>query len=284
MQELPADPFEGSPKRPPRTCLKVTLAVLIFGGCGLCSVVGALAFQYPVRRSLATFDSQLVLSFEDSDASPEAVRSVLRARFRRLGTVVRVRSRPGEVEIDFLGEDRERVLATATRRGEVLLLVEVGSTLEAAAKDAELARIRAAQREGTWDLTQDRYARFPWSSKIKSPPGELLLASSGRLQGSDFASFSRSDDGEGRAALGFKMTSEGAQRLYELTSSKVGRQLAIVVDGEVISAPVIRAGLRKRGIIEGGFSEREIQELRATLGVEPLPTGLRLESERSVGQ
>ncbi len=284
MQELPADPFEASPKRPERTCLKVALVVLIFSGCGFCSVFGALAFQYPVRRSLATFDSQIVLRFEDPTAAPEEVRRVLRTRFRRLGTIVRIQSIAGEVEIDFLNEDRERVLATATRRGEVLLFAEAGSTLGVAAKDAELARIQAAQEQGTWDLAQDRYARFPWSSKLESPPADLLLASAGRLEGSDFASFSRALDADGRVALGFKMSPQGTKKLFALTSANIGRQLVVVVDGEVVSAPVIRAAISKRGIIAGAFSEFELAELRATLSAGALPTGLSLKTERSLGR
>ena len=57
-----------------------------------------------------------------------------------------------------------------------------------------------------------------------------------------------------RPAVGFEFGREGRDRFWDLTSKNVNRPLAIVLDGKVVSTPVIRGPIGDRGIIEGGMT------------------------------
>lgn len=64
----------------------------------------------------------------------------------------------------------------------------------------------------------------------------------------------------------FALDGKGRSALAEATSEMVGRQLAIVVDGVVLSAPVVQARITQgRGMIAGGLDEHEAKALAAEL-------------------
>ncbi|MEX2546064.1 MAG: protein translocase subunit SecD [Phycisphaeraceae bacterium] len=75
----------------------------------------------------------------------------------------------------------------------------------------------------------------------------------------------READGRGRPAAGFRLNALGGQLMGHLTGAHVGQPMAILLDNEVISAPVLQDRIRDRGIITGSFSEQEIGYLLRTL-------------------
>ena len=80
-------------------------------------------------------------------------------------------------------------------------------------------------------------------------------------------------DDLGQPAVGFSLTPDGARRFAELTSANIGRQVAIVLDDEVQSAPVIETAItRGEGILRGGDPLTLIDESLADL-VTSLTTG-----------
>ncbi|MCX7702704.1 MAG: hypothetical protein N2234_01180, partial [Planctomycetota bacterium] len=85
------------------------------------------------------------------------------------------------------------------------------------------------------------------------------------VSGSELSSAYPTTDQYGRPAVGFSFNAVGARQFYELTSKNQGRHLAVVLDGVVYSAPVIRAAISKHGIIEGDFSREEVDNLVSTL-------------------
>ncbi|MCB9946760.1 MAG: protein translocase subunit SecD [Rhodospirillaceae bacterium] len=89
---------------------------------------------------------------------------------------------------------------------------------------------------------------------------------------------------DGAPVVSFRFDSAGARRFADITEENVGRQFAIVLDGEVISAPVIRTPiLGGAGIIEGGFTVQSATDLALLLRAGALPAALTILEERSVG-
>ena len=85
-------------------------------------------------------------------------------------------------------------------------------------------------------------------------------------------------------AVSITFDSQGAQRFARLTTDNVGKQFAIILDGEVISAPVIREPiLGGTSQISGGFSVRQASQLAIALGSGALPVDLTVVEERTVG-
>lgn len=87
----------------------------------------------------------------------------------------------------------------------------------------------------------------------------------------------------GLPVVAFKWKPEGGRIFWNLTSANVGRNLAIVLDGVVQTAPVIRSPMRDSGIIEGNFTMEEARKLAIVLRAGALPAPLSIIEERTVG-
>ena len=83
----------------------------------------------------------------------------------------------------------------------------------------------------------------------------------------------------------FEMTRQGARIFERGTGRNVGRLMAIVLDGRVQSAPVIRQTLSRRAQIElgSGSAFQEAQDLALVLRAGALPQPIRIVEERSIG-
>ena len=81
----------------------------------------------------------------------------------------------------------------------------------------------------------------------------------------------------------FTFTHDGGQRFGEVTGSSVGKGLAIVLDGRVVSAPRIESRITDQGIIRGQFTQQEVEDLSTTLRSGALPAGIDILEERTVG-
>ena len=84
--------------------------------------------------------------------------------------------------------------------------------------------------------------------------------------------------------VNFRFNVSGAQRFGEATTRNVGRQLAIVLDETVISAPRIQSPITGgSGQISGRFSVQEANDLSVLLRAGALPARLTIVEERTVG-
>ena len=82
----------------------------------------------------------------------------------------------------------------------------------------------------------------------------------------------------------FRFNGNGARRFAQVTQENVGRPFAIVLDNEVISAPVIREPiLQGSGQISGNFTIEEANNLSILLRAGALPAKLTVIEERTVG-
>jgi len=87
----------------------------------------------------------------------------------------------------------------------------------------------------------------------------------------------RSMDESGFPAIAFTLDPRGGQLMSGMTSSRVGRQMAIILDGKLMSAPTIRSALSSNISVtggSGGFSENEMQYLLQTLNAGSLQATL----------
>jgi preprotein translocase subunit SecD len=84
-------------------------------------------------------------------------------------------------------------------------------------------------------------------------------------------------------AIGFSLNREGARKFGNATGSNIGRQLAIVLDGRVQSAPRIESRITDEGRIHGSFTSQEAADLALVLRSGALPASLTYLEERTVG-
>ena len=132
-------------------------------------------------------------------------------------------------------------------------------------------------------------AERPPTSPRDWPPAETIMSADGRswlveweslLTGADIAS-AEPTFAYGELALQVSFTDRGSEIFAEATARSIGRMLAIVLDGEVISVPTIRSAIPGgTAVIEGQFTLEEAQETAAVLMSGALPVPLTLLSEQ----
>jgi preprotein translocase subunit SecD len=81
----------------------------------------------------------------------------------------------------------------------------------------------------------------------------------------------------------FNLKPAGAQKFGDWTGKNIGKYLAIVLNGEVKSAPVIRGQIFDTGEIEGKFTKTTAEDLALTLKSGALPAKIEYQEERTVG-
>jgi preprotein translocase subunit SecD len=120
-------------------------------------------------------------------------------------------------------------------------------------------------------------------------PGDLSgtmyyqLRRAGAVSGRDLRSARPSIDENNRPAVSFTLNNEGARKFGEVTGTNVGRQLAIVLDGRVQSAPTIQSRITTDGQITGAYTQEDVQNLSLVLRSGALPAELTYLEERTIG-
>ena len=86
-----------------------------------------------------------------------------------------------------------------------------------------------------------------------------------------------------QAAVSFSLNQDGARRFGQLTGANIGRQLAIIIDDRVFSAPTVEGRITDEGRITGSFTQQEAQDLSLVLRSGALPASLTYLEERTIG-
>ncbi|TDK50461.1 protein translocase subunit SecD [Antarcticimicrobium luteum] len=104
------------------------------------------------------------------------------------------------------------------------------------------------------------------------------------VTGEDLVDAQPSFDQNGRPAVSFRFDTTGARKFGDYTRDNIGAPFAIVLDDEVISAPVIQSHIPGgSGIITGNFTVEESTNLAVLLRAGALPAGLEFLEERTIG-
>jgi preprotein translocase subunit SecD len=97
------------------------------------------------------------------------------------------------------------------------------------------------------------------------------------------ASPSPSSNNPGQYEVRFQLSTAAAQRFGPFTETNIGRRMAIVLDHQVYTAPVINGRIEDSGVIEGQFSQESAQDLALVLRAGALPASIKYLEERTVG-
>jgi preprotein translocase subunit SecD len=97
------------------------------------------------------------------------------------------------------------------------------------------------------------------------------------------ATENRSTQNPGQWQINFSLSSDAAKRFGPFTEQNVNRQMAIVLERRVYSAPVIHSRIDDSGVIEGNFSQDSAHDLALVLRAGALPASIKYLEERTVG-
>lgn len=181
------------------------------------------------------------------------------------------------------------------RQGENQILVQLPGVTD---RDTAIAMIgRVAQlefriaKEDPMLLKEALAGNIPEGTVLKYIKKEdnkpILLEDKVALSGETIADARVDFDqqtGFGQPYISLKFNSQGSKQFGLITKNNVGRQLAILLDGEVISAPNINeAILGGNAQITGQFSFDEASLLALSLRSGALPAPMKIEEERTIG-
>jgi preprotein translocase subunit SecD len=104
------------------------------------------------------------------------------------------------------------------------------------------------------------------------------------VTGRDLRSARPSVDENNLPMVAFSLNSEGVAKFSRATTENVGRSLAIVLDGQVVSAPRIESAITTSDArITGRFTQQEVTDLSLVLRSGALPASMTYLEQREVG-
>jgi len=124
-----------------------------------------------------------------------------------------------------------------------------GATLQAAVR----FEVRLAEAQPAADLLE---ARVAGSAKVLYLHREIIvtnddIARSRVVQG----------DGPSRFGIGVEFTPSGAEKMLQATAGHIGSPVAIIIDGNVVMAPVLRSPISASAVISGDFTQAEAERI-----------------------
>ncbi len=252
--------------------------VFILAVIGIC-----VYFAFPIKKRInlgldLKGGMHLVLRIDTSKLSPEAredaadrALEVIRNRIDEFGVREPLIQKQGEDEIVVQ-------LPGITDRQRAIELIGKTALLEFKLVSSETEKLKQAL-EGN---VPEGYEL----KRIEEDDEPILLEKQAVLTGDTltFATVRFDQSQFNEPVVTLKFNSEGAKKFAELTANNIGKRLAILLDGNVQSAPRIREAIPNgEAIITGRFTIEQAQDLALVLRVGALPAPMYIEEERTVG-
>ncbi|MDI9369472.1 MAG: protein translocase subunit SecD [Synergistaceae bacterium] len=274
--------------------------------------LAALFMVFPIRGRInlgldLKGGAHIVLQAKDtadskvSEDSLERLLAVLRNRVDQFGVAEPVIQREGadRIIVDLPGvqdPDAALELIGKTALLEFRAVVTSTSPVPPAAErqnydsDAEFERAQSRWNEAVKAIDAQKEELERQSASVdggvvaKSEEGRFYLLGPVLVGGKDLIDAKPQYDHLGRPVVALSFNSEGAKLFDAATLANVGRQLAIVLDGTVISAPVVQERITGGNAqISGRFSAAEASRLSIMLRAGALPVAVDIIENRSVG-
>lgn len=219
-------------------------------------------------------DQHIKMSFSDQAMAAEAGKAVeqsieiIRRRIDALGTK--------EPSIQRQGVDRIVVQAPGESDPERLKAI-IGKT----------AKLTFQMVDDSVTPAEVAQGRIPPGSVVlpSQDEGQLLVKKRALVDGGMLTDARQSFDQQtGQAVVTFRFNGVGAKRFGDATANGIGKRFAIVLDGKIISAPVIQSAiLGGSGQITGNFTPESANDLAVLLRAGALPAPLSVEQQNTVG-
>ena len=163
-------------------------------------------------------------------------------------------------------------------------LIKVTAVLE-----WKLVKAGPAAEEAT--LLQATNGQVPDDAEIlrgdpkRGQGGFYLVNKVAVVTGKDLRTIRRTPDEWNNPAVSFTLNSDGGARFEQVTGDNIGKQIAIILDKKVQSAPGIEDKITRTsgGVIRGRFTPQEADDLVIILKAGALPAGIRYLEERTIG-
>lgn len=207
------------------------------------------------------------LSEKEASGAPERALEIIRNRIDQLGVK--------EPSIQLQGKDQIIVqLPGITDRQRALDIIGRTALLEFKLVSDDSEKLKQATEgnipEG-YELKEDERG------------SKLLIEKDAQLTGIALADATVGFGEMGTPEVHFTLTNQGSKKFGRLTEENIGKRLAIVLDGEIQSAPTIQSRITDSGRITGNFDINQANDLAIVLRAGALPAPVKVIEERTIG-
>jgi len=239
-----------------------------------------------INSYLLTMRPSAVANIQETTMS-QSVETIER-RINALGltepTIQRQGRKDNEILVQLPGEGDPEAAKRVIQAGGQLELTLVQDPNPYPSEAAALAAHGGVLPAGTELLKQRSESRNPQNP---SDTGDswYLVSRTPVVTGRDLrnATESRNTEMPGQWQINFTLSAEAARRFGPFTDQNRGRQMAIVLDHQVYSAPTIQSRIEDQGRIDGNFSQQSAHDLALVLRAGALPASIKYLEERTVG-
>jgi preprotein translocase subunit SecD len=189
-----------------------------------------------------------------------------------------------EILVQLPGEgDPERAKAVIQAGGQLELML-LADPNPYPSQSAGLAKYGGVLPPGT-ELLKERPESHIRQSPTDTSENWFLVQRPPVVTGRDLrsATENRNTDMPGQWQINFVLSNEAAKRFGPFTEQNRGRQMAIVMEHQVYSAPTIQSRIEDQGRIDGNFSQESAHNLAIILRAGALPASIKYLEERTVG-
>jgi preprotein translocase subunit SecD len=200
---------------------------------------------------------------------------VLRTRLDKMAYPYDIYSNNGELIVDIEGDvDKDSVIRILTERGGIELR-KIQSIIPESSDQYNRTTV-----VDTNNLSEEEQTTYRQKEIIvgfqKDGLSTKLLLSPALMYGEIFDSLEAIKDKDGTWIVNFLLMQQYHAQFEEITGNLVDSQVAFLLDGEIISVPMITEKITNgRGELGGGFSENRAKEIVIILESGPLPVGFR---------
>lgn len=275
-------------------------------------IIVAVAVAFPIKGKVRLgLDLRggvhIVLQAKETPGNPvtpdsiDRLLAVLRSRIDQYGISEPVIQKQGDdrVAIDLPGVDDPEAALDLIGRTAVLEFKQVLGASPAVPpapirsnydSDAQFAEYQERWEQAKADVDtyitemEEAVKSNPDMSVAKGAESGAYLLGRTYVSGKDLTKADTTFDQFGKAAVSLKFNTDGAKLFDEATAANVGKQIAIVLDDVVISAPVVQQRISGgEAQITGRFTTAEANRLAIMLRAGALPVGVEILENRSVG-
>lgn len=199
------------------------------------------------------------ISPEDQDDALNAVKEIISRRVDLYGVAEPL------IQTSSVGDERRLII-------ELPGVAEAGQAVDLIGQTAQL------------DFRTN--ATMPNEDESASPSSALVFMSSG-LTGQDLKKaavvFSQSGDSSGQPVVSLEFNPEGATKFAAITETNVGQPLAIFLDDQLVTAPVVNEPIKDgRAIISGNFTPDTASQLSIQLNAGALPVPVKIIGQENI--
>ncbi len=254
-------------------------------------------YEESIRTLVEKVDNKIVFNITNEDEKQNAKKLI-----RKLSKQVEISEDNGQFQVYFSDGElknikqnlikqsieivRRRVDENGTKeptiiaQGDKRILLQVPGVQNS----QELKEVLGKTAKMTFHLASNESSSTFDSIQVFDNSGNSFLLNKEVILSGDLLVDASATYHEGKPAVAFRFNSLGSRKFAQITTDNIGKIFAIVLDGKVITAPVINTVINQgSGVISGNFTTEEAGQVALLLRAGALPAPLTIVEERSVG-